>query len=108
METSGVQRLLGYARELDVDPSKPSAARASRLDRATRSTGDRESGGVRVSLSREALQRLDGTAATRLEPAPAAAAEATPRGGSATRGSALDAYQRQAALAPEKRITLRA
>lgn len=129
---SGVDRLLHYARDLGVEPSRPPRRAAASETPATRKTFPDEGDGIRLSLSSRATAPQSTAAAGTTvaastpaaanrpeETAPLAAATSAPREAKpneatpqvpSTRGSAVDAYQRtrQGAALLGQRIAIRA
>ena len=106
MEVSGVQRLLAYARELGVEASRPGRNAAPSVETPASAKRTSDDSGLRLSLSPEALERVDAPrperGATTTRPTAERDAERP------AQGSALDAYRRQAESVRGGTITLRA
>jgi len=110
LQLSGVERLLTFARDLEVEPARaprrPTAAEAAERTTARRTD---QADGIKLELSSGATEP-PGTSAVSASTVPPIDASAPSPESSvpAARGTALDAYQRQAAQAPGQRVSIRA
>ncbi len=111
MAISGVERLVQYARELELEPAQ--ASRRARPPEPSRPASEASGDGIKLSLSSAVTETAPAAeviaSLTVSEPPVVARRESSEAASNAPRrGSAADIYQRQGSVPLGQRIAIRA